>query len=51
MCGSDSRDIAGFPVERFRDAIQPNNEQSAALDELARRRPRPFAVHALAMWR
>jgi hypothetical protein len=35
MCGSDSRDIAGFPVERFRDAIQPNNEQSAALDELA----------------
>jgi hypothetical protein len=35
MCGSDSRDIAGFPVERFRDAIQPNNEQSAALDDLA----------------
>ena len=35
MCGSDSRDIAGFSVERFRDAIQPNNEQSAALDELA----------------
>jgi hypothetical protein len=35
MCGSDSRDIAGFPVERFRDAIQPNNEQNAALDDLA----------------
>ena len=35
MCGSDSRDIAGFPVEQFRDAIQPNNEQSAALDDLA----------------
>jgi LTXXQ motif family protein len=35
MCGSDSRDIAGFPIERFRDAIQPNNEQSAALDDLA----------------
>jgi hypothetical protein len=35
MCGSDSRDIAGFPVERFREAIQPNNEQSAALDDLA----------------
>jgi LTXXQ motif family protein len=35
MCGSDSRDIAGFPVERFRDAIQPNDEQSAALDDLA----------------
>jgi hypothetical protein len=35
MCGSDSRDIAGFPIARFRDAIQPNNEQSAALDDLA----------------
>jgi LTXXQ motif family protein len=35
MCGSDSRDIAGFQVEQFRDAIQPNNEQSAALDDLA----------------
>ena len=35
MCGSDSRDIAGFPVEQFRDAIQPNNEQSAALEDLA----------------
>src|SRR5262249_9395714 len=35
MCGSDSRDIAGFPIERFRDAIQPNSEQSAALDDLA----------------
>jgi hypothetical protein len=35
MCGSDSRDIAGFPIERFRDAIQPDNEQSAALDDLA----------------
>ena len=35
MCGSDSSDIGGFPTERFRDAIQPNNEQSAALDDLA----------------
>jgi hypothetical protein len=35
MCGSDSRDIAGFPIERFREAIQPNSEQSAALDDLA----------------
>ena len=35
MCGSDSRDIAGFPIEQFRTAIQPNSEQSAALDELA----------------
>ena len=35
MCGSDSRDIAGFPIEQFRSAVQPNAEQSAALDELA----------------
>jgi hypothetical protein len=35
MCGSDSRDIAGFPIERFSDAIQPSSEQSAALDDLA----------------
>jgi hypothetical protein len=35
MCGSDSRDIAGFPIDQFQAAIQPNSEQSAALDELA----------------
>ena len=35
MCGSNSRDIAGFPVEQFRNAIQLNEEQNAALDDLA----------------
>jgi LTXXQ motif family protein len=35
MCGSDSRTIAGLPVEQFRNAIQPNGEQAAALDDLA----------------
>jgi len=36
MCGNnESKDIAGFPVEQFRNAIQPNAEQAAALDELA----------------
>ncbi|WGS22732.1 MULTISPECIES: Spy/CpxP family protein refolding chaperone [unclassified Bradyrhizobium] len=35
MCGSDSRDIAGFPIDQFRSAIDPNAEQSAALDDLA----------------
>jgi hypothetical protein len=35
MCGSDSRTIAGLPVEQFRNAIQPNDEQAAALDDLA----------------
>ena len=36
MCGEDSSDIAGLPVDRFRQAIQPDAEQQAALDELAR---------------
>ncbi|WJR77469.1 Spy/CpxP family protein refolding chaperone [Bradyrhizobium sp. NP1] len=35
MCGSDSRNIAGFPIDQFSAAIQPNSEQSAALDDLA----------------
>jgi hypothetical protein len=35
MCGSSNRDIAGFPIDQFRTAVQPNSEQSAALDELA----------------
>ncbi|WP_375784277.1 Spy/CpxP family protein refolding chaperone [Bradyrhizobium sp. Pha-3] len=35
MCGSDRGDIAGFPIEQFRSAIQPNAEQSTALDEFA----------------
>ena len=35
MCGSDDNDIAGFPVDQFRAAIQPDIEQSTALDDLA----------------
>jgi hypothetical protein len=35
MCGSDNSDIAGFPVDQFRAALQPNIEQSSALDDLA----------------
>jgi len=35
MCGSESNDIAGFPVDQFRAALQPNIEQSSALDDLA----------------
>ena len=35
MCGSDSRDIAGFPIDRFRDAVQPSGDQGAVLDDLA----------------
>jgi hypothetical protein len=35
MCGNDSRNIAGFPVEQFRSAISPDDQQAAALDDLA----------------
>jgi hypothetical protein len=35
MCGEDSRDIAGLPIDQFKQAIQPTAEQSAALDDLA----------------
>jgi hypothetical protein len=36
MCGDDVSGIAGLPIEKYRQAIQPNAEQQAALDELAR---------------
>jgi hypothetical protein len=35
MCGADSSDIAGLPIDQFQQAIQPTAEQTAALDELA----------------
>jgi hypothetical protein len=35
MCGADSGDIAGLPIDQFRQAIQPTDAQSAALDDLA----------------
>jgi LTXXQ motif family protein len=35
MCGEDSRDIAGLPIDQFQQTIQPNDSQRAALDELA----------------
>jgi hypothetical protein len=35
MCGDDSREIAGLPIEQIQQAIQPNDAQRAALDELA----------------
>lgn len=35
MCGADSADIAGLPIDKFQQAIQPTAEQSAALDDLA----------------
>jgi LTXXQ motif family protein len=35
MCGEDSRDIAGLPIDQIQGAIQPNEAQRAALDDLA----------------
>jgi len=34
MCGEDNHDIAGLPLDRVRQAIQPNDAQSAALQDL-----------------
>jgi hypothetical protein len=35
MCGDDSRDVAALPIDQIQEAIQPNDAQRAALDELA----------------
>src|SRR6201999_2447501 len=35
MCGEDSRDIAGLPIDQIQQALLPNDAQRAALDDLA----------------
>jgi hypothetical protein len=35
LCGDDSREIAGLPINEIQQAIQPNEAQRAALDDLA----------------
>jgi LTXXQ motif family protein len=35
MCGDDSRDVAGLPIDQVQQTIQPNDAQRAALDDLA----------------
>jgi len=35
MCGDDSRDIAGLPIDLIQQAIEPTETQRAALNELA----------------
>jgi hypothetical protein len=35
LCGQDSHDIAGLPIDQFQQAIQPTDAQRAALDDLA----------------
>jgi LTXXQ motif family protein len=34
LCGDDSRDVAGLPIDQIQQAIQPNDAQRAALDDL-----------------
>jgi hypothetical protein len=35
ICGQDSRDIAGLPIDQVQQALQLNDAQRAALDDLA----------------
>jgi hypothetical protein len=35
MCAEDSHDIAGLPIDKFQQAIQPTDAQRVALDDLA----------------
>jgi hypothetical protein len=35
MCGEDSHDIAGLPIDQIQTAIQPTGAQQTALDDLA----------------
>ncbi len=35
MCGDDTKDVAGWPIDRIQQAVMPNGDQQAALDELA----------------
>jgi hypothetical protein len=35
FCGDDSREISGLPIDQIQRAIQPNEAQRAALDDLA----------------
>jgi hypothetical protein len=35
MCGDDSKEVAGWPIDRIAQSVSPTPEQSAALDEFA----------------
>jgi hypothetical protein len=35
MCGEDSRDVAGLPIDLVQQAVEPTEAQRAALDDLA----------------
>ena len=35
MCGSDTRDVADWPIDRIRQLVSPDDQQSMELDDLA----------------
>src|SRR5579871_997186 len=35
MCGDDTKEVAGWPVERIQQLVSPDDQQRAALDDLA----------------
>jgi hypothetical protein len=35
MCGDDTREVADWPIDRIRQLVSPDDQQSAALNELA----------------
>jgi hypothetical protein len=35
MCGDDTKEVAGWPIDRIRQLVSPNDQQRMALDDLA----------------
>jgi hypothetical protein len=35
MCGDDTKEVAGWPIDRIQQLVTPNDQQRAALDDLA----------------
>jgi hypothetical protein len=35
MCGNDTREVADWPIDRIRQVVSPDEQQSVALDDLA----------------
>jgi Spy/CpxP family protein refolding chaperone len=35
MCGDDTKEVAGWPVDRIQDLVSPDDKQRVALDDLA----------------
>jgi hypothetical protein len=35
MCGDDTREVAGWPIDRIRQLVSPDDQQGKALDDLA----------------